>query len=91
MKTDYEIFEASSMKSRRMLREEELILQVAEELSRAMEKEGISKSVLAERLNKTKGVVSHLLSGSQNLTLRTISDVADALGYEVEVMLTKRQ
>ena len=48
MKTDYEIFEASSMKSRRMLREEELILQVAEELSRAMEKEGI-------RLRKVHG------------------------------------
>ncbi len=47
-----------------------------------MNKEGISKSELAEKLGKTKGFVSQLLDGSANMTLKTVSDVFLKLGYE---------
>ena len=77
--TDYEAFEISSVSNRRLLRQEELILEVTEALSQALKKEGINKKDLADRLGRTKGFVSQLLAGGRNLTLRTIADVADAL------------
>jgi len=80
MKTDYEVF-ASTAKGRRLLRQEDLILEVLEGFSGALAVEDISKTDLAKRLGKTKGFVSQILSGGRNLTLRTIADVCWALGY----------
>jgi transcriptional regulator with XRE-family HTH domain len=88
-RTEYEIFEQSSDKNRRLLREEELILEVTEELSRLLEKEAVTKAELARRLGKTKGFVSQVLAGGRNLTLRTIADVADVLGYRILVSSSK--
>jgi hypothetical protein len=34
---------------------------------------------------KTKGFVTQILAGDKNLTLRSIADVADALGHSVDV------
>ena len=87
--TDYEIFEQSSDHNRRLLREEELILEVTEAVSVVMEKEGISKAQLAKRLGKTKGFISQLLSGGRNLTLRTLAGLVDALGYRVTITVSK--
>ena len=83
--TDIELFEASSAGNRRLLRQEDLILDVTELLSAAMEEKQISKSELAARLGKSKGFVTQVLSGNRNLTLRTIADIADALGFRVRV------
>jgi ribosome-binding protein aMBF1 (putative translation factor) len=83
--TDIELFEASSAKNRRLLRQEDLILDVTELLSAAMEDKRITKSELAKRLGKTKGFITQVLSGNRNLTLRTIADIADALGFRVRV------
>lgn len=83
--TDIELFEASSAENRRLLRQEDLILEMTELLSAAMEDERITKSELAKRLGKTKGFVTQVLSGNRNLTLRTIADIADALGFRVRV------
>jgi len=80
MKTDYEKFERSDS-GRRLLQQEDLIMQVLEELSRALETKNISKTWLAQRLGKTKGFVSQILSGGRNLTLRTVADVCWATGY----------
>ncbi len=87
--TDYELFEQSSDHNRRLLREEELILEVTEAVSVVMEKEGISKAQLAKRLGKTKGFISQLLSGGRNLTLRTLAGLVDALGYRVTITVSK--
>ena len=87
--TDYELFEHSSDHNRRLLREEELILEVTEAVSVVMEKEGISKAQLAKRLGKTKGFISQLLSGGRNLTLRTLAGLVDALGYRVTIRVSK--
>ena len=87
--TDYELFEQSSARNRRLLREEELILEVTEAVSAVMQEEGISKSQLAKRLGKTKGFISQLLSGGRNLTLRTLARLVDALGYRVTITVSK--
>lgn len=88
-RTDYEEFESSSAENRRLLREEELILDVTIALSTAMEKAGVSKSQLAERLGKSAAFVTQILSGGRNLTLRTVADVADALGSKVTVHIRR--
>lgn len=89
--TDYEIFTQSSVQNRRLLQEEELILDVTESLSRLLEEVGLSKTELARRLGKTKGFVSQILAGGRNLTLRTIADVADALDYRIHIEFSKNQ
>jgi transcriptional regulator with XRE-family HTH domain len=64
---------------------EELTFNVTEELLIIMEDKGITKSQLAEKLGKTKAYVSQLLSGSRNMTLRTLSDLCFALGVTPSV------
>jgi transcriptional regulator with XRE-family HTH domain len=83
--TTYESFRDASAQNRRLLRQEELILEVTEALSEALAREGVTKAELARRLGKTKGFVSQILAGGRNLTLRTVADVADVLGCRVRV------
>ncbi|HYB91384.1 MAG TPA: helix-turn-helix transcriptional regulator [Candidatus Binataceae bacterium] len=85
--TDVERFERSSAESRRLLNQEKLILEVTEALSQAIEERGLTRSEVARRLGKTKGFVSQLLAGGRNLTLRTVADVADAIGISLEVQV----
>ncbi len=68
---------------RRLLAQEELILEVTEVLCGLLEEETISKKELADRLGKSKGFVSQLLNGGRNLTLRTVADILHVLGYKV--------
>jgi transcriptional regulator with XRE-family HTH domain len=68
---------------RRLLAQEELILEVTETLCELLEKEKISRKELADRLGKTKGFVSQVLNGGRNLTLRTVADILHVLGYKV--------
>jgi transcriptional regulator with XRE-family HTH domain len=72
---------------KRRLAQETLILDVTEEICTVMEEQGISKSELARLLKKSKGFVSQILSGERNMTLRTVADIANVLGYEFEVKL----
>jgi len=83
----YTLFKTSSEENRRLLLQEELILEVTEALARALEEQGLQKQELAKRLGKTKGYVTQLLSGGKNLTLRTLAAVADALGRSVQLKL----
>src|SRR5258707_7769176 len=69
------------------LRQEELILDATEALARALRSSGLTQSELAARLGKTKGFVSQILGGGKNLTLRTLADVAGALGFKVQIQL----
>lgn len=87
--TDYELFEQSSERNRRLLREEELILDVTEAISAAMQEAGISKAQLAKRMGRTKGFITQLLSGGRNLTLRTLAGIADALEARVTITVSK--
>jgi transcriptional regulator with XRE-family HTH domain len=68
---------------RKLLAQEELILEVTETICDILENENISRKELAERLGKSKGFISQLLKGGRNLTLRTVADILHVLGYKV--------
>jgi len=51
-------------------------------------KKGLSQAALAERLGYTTSYISKLERGGMNPTLRTLFDLADALGVGVGVMVS---
>lgn len=80
-------YEEMELEDARGLRQEELIIEVTEALARALRSSGLTQSELAVRLGKTKGFVSQIMSGGRNLTLRTLADVAGAIGCRVQMNL----
>ncbi len=52
-----------------------------------MEERGITKRELAQRLGVTPGRISQVMSGDQNLTLRTLATVCTALDAHLRVEL----
>lgn len=86
-RTDYEAFIAESNENRRAVRQRELIIEVTEAIYAEMERSHITKGQLAARLGRTPAFVTQILNGGRNLTLKTIADVADALGVNVRLRL----
>jgi len=68
---------------RKLLAEQELILEFTETICELLVEEKVSRKELANRLGKTKGFVSQLLNGGRNLTLRTVADILHVLEYKV--------
>jgi transcriptional regulator with XRE-family HTH domain len=66
-------------------KQEQLLFDATELISRAMEQQGVSKTDLAKRLGKSRAFVTQVLRGQNNMTLRTLSDLANVLGYDVEL------
>ena len=60
---------------------------VTDELSWYMRENKVTRADLAQAMGVSPGRVSQILSGDENLTLRTLSAVVDALGAELEVVL----
>ena len=89
--THLEEFEAESPENQRLLRQEELILDVTEELAGAMETARVTKSELARRTGRSKSYVTQLLSGDRNLMLRTMADVAGGIGYKFQVTVRQME
>lgn len=69
----------------RLEKQEQLLFDATELISRAMVQQNVSKSELAKRIGKSKAYVTQVLGGQTNMTLRTLSDLADALGYDIEL------
>lgn len=67
------------------LEQETLIAEATELVCQLLEKERLTRQDLAERLGKSKGFVTQLLSGDRNMTLRTLSDLAFALNHRFEL------
>jgi len=67
----------------RLYQQERTIVEITELICRLMEEYGISRSDLAARLKKTKGYISQLLDGDANMTVRTVSDLLTALGFQL--------
>ena len=67
----------------------ELIMDVTEAICEIMETEGVSRQELARRIGRTKGFVSQLLNGSRNMTLRTLAEIALALGQQASFKFNK--
>lgn len=74
----------------RLVSQEEFILEVTEALARAMKDTGCSQSDLARRLGVTRSLVSQIMAGGKNLTLRTVADVASAIGVKPRLDLCSR-
>jgi transcriptional regulator with XRE-family HTH domain len=89
--TTFSINDMNDPEFRKLLAQEELILEVTETLCELLEKEKISRRELADRLGKTKGFVSQLLNGGRNLTLRTVADILHVLGYRVALKAYKEE
>jgi transcriptional regulator with XRE-family HTH domain len=70
---------------RKLLAQEELILEVTETICELLGNEKVSRKELADRLGKSKGFISQLLNGGRNLTLRTVADILHVLGYKVSL------
>jgi transcriptional regulator with XRE-family HTH domain len=67
--------------------QESLIVDAAEEIWAALAEEKMTKADLAARLGKSKAFITQLLNGSRNMTLRTLADVASALGRRTCILL----
>lgn len=65
-------------------------LEVARQIEGQMQSAGIKRSQLAERLGKSRAWISKLLHGGQNVTVFTLVEVADALGFDLDVKLRPR-
>jgi transcriptional regulator with XRE-family HTH domain len=64
---------------------ERLVLCVTERIREIMETEGITKADLARRWRVSKAHVSQLLSGSRNMTLKTLAEIMFLLDRAVRV------
>lgn len=78
-----------SKKLRQLLSQEELILEATEELSKALERTGMTRAAFARRAEYERSHITHLLSGRRNMTLRTLAILADTLGYRVRLKFEK--
>ena len=65
----------------------DLVRNFVDEVTWFMSENKVSRAQLAEAMGVSPGRVSQILSGDENLTLRTLSSVAAALGAEIEVAL----
>lgn len=77
-----EQWEKDSAENQRLVAEEELIVDVTEQIWEILDHKDISKSSLADALGKSRAYVSQILDGNRNMTLRTLADIALALGMK---------
>lgn len=68
-------------------RQQELIVDVTEAIYKMMASKGITKADLARKSGLSKSRITKLLNGSANMTLRSIADIAFALGVKPKVYL----
>ena len=71
----------------RLLRQEQLLVDVAILIYRTMKNHKLNKTQLATLLGVSKGRVSQYLGGERNLTLRTLADIFTAMGEDLEVTI----
>ena len=74
---------AKSKELKRHFAHDVAMLSVTAALISTMQAQGVTRTELADRIGKSKAFVSQVLSGSRNMTLRTIADIALALGKEL--------
>jgi transcriptional regulator with XRE-family HTH domain len=69
----------------------DLVRSVVDEVSWYMTEHKVSRADLAHSMGVSPGRVSQILSGDENLTLRTLSGVLAALGANFELSLRPAQ
>jgi len=76
---------AQSTTGRRLLEQERVVMEATEALCDLMEQQGVSRSELARRLNISPAYITKMLRGTNNFTLRKLSDAFSALGQSLHV------
>lgn len=80
-----------SKKSDRVQAQEDLVVDAAEVLAKAIRAQNQTLSAVARRLGTSVSHVSQLLSGERNMTLRSFADIAWALDLRVALALVPLQ
>src|ERR1039458_6427945 len=75
----------SDPERRRIYEREALAFEASELISRLMEEQQLSKTDLARLVGTSKSHVTQLLSGSRNMTVHTLADLAFVLGHKVGI------
>ncbi len=70
-----------------IFQQERLLLDVTELMQKALDETGTRRSELAKKLGLTRGRITQLLGGEENLTLRTVADVFTAMGKHLGTTL----
>lgn len=66
------------------------ILELTEEICKAMKISGISKSDLARKMGTSPAAVSKLLQGNSNFTLKTLMKLSECLGHDLMIGFHKK-
>jgi transcriptional regulator with XRE-family HTH domain len=66
---------------------EKLLLEINEQIVRRMQDLKLSRSALAEKLGKDRAQITRLLNGNANTTVKTLVEIANALGTRWNVEL----
>lgn len=62
---------------------------VAEAMREALKESGLTQKEVGSKLKVGEPTVSKYLSGNQNLTIETLGEIANALGFKVKVTFYK--
>lgn len=81
--------QTESPEARRRYEEERLILWTTEAIWTAMDEQGLTRAELAGRLGTSRANVTQLLSGTRNMTLKSLAALAHACGLRAGVHLKK--
>ena len=81
--------QTESPEARRLYEEERLILWTTEAIWAAMDDRGLTRAEVAERLGTSRANVTQLLSGTRNMTLRSLAALAHACGLRADVHLQR--
>lgn len=73
----------------RLFQQERLLLDVTELMQCALERTGTRRVDLAKELGVSRGRITQILGGEENLTLRTVADVFTAMGLHLSTTLEK--
>ena len=65
-------------------------LRFTEEFESALERENQTKSGVARKLGKSRSFVTQCLRRGRNLTIKTMAELANSLGYELKISMKKR-
>jgi DNA-binding phage protein len=79
MSTEVERF-VQDEEGMRLFQQERLVLEVTELLHVIMEEKNIKRSELAKMLGRSRGRITQILDGNENLTLHTVADAFSAMG-----------
>ena len=70
---------------------ESIAFDIAVQLYKQMEKLGINKKELAEKLGVSKSYITQLLKGKSNMTIETLIKVAEALNLNLQIKLVPKK